>query len=441
MEEKVIIIGGGIAGLTAGYLLTRRKIKVVILEKEPRLGGLASSFSVNQHLIERHYHFICRPDRELIGLVEELGLKEELLWTCTKMSFYVQRKIYSFTTPWDLLTFKPLDLKSRLRLGWNVVWNKKIKDLDQIASLTASSWLKKQLGRRGYQVIWENLLKLKFGSYYDQISAAWVGARIKRLGNSRDKLMREKLGYLKKGTQSLIDRLRARIESEGGEICCSREVEKIIIEKNQVKGVKCKREETFISCSQVISTVPLPVFLHLAADLPDSFRKKLGKIDFIGVVEAFFLLSQPLTANFWLNINTAKIPFAGIIEYTNLNPRPELGRKTVVYVPQYLAMDHPRYSMEEEDLYNDCLSCFREINPSFTEKWVEGFYVFRDKYAQPICDTNYLKNKPPFKTPVEALYLTDSSQLHPDDRTVSNSIKLGKKVVKCVEEDISKRSC
>ena len=52
--------------------------------------------------------------------------------------------------------------------------------------------------------------------------------------------------------------------------------------------------------------------------------------------------------------------------------------------------------------------------------------VFRDRYAQPICLTDYRQTTPAFTTPVKGLYLTDSCQLHPHDRSISGSFGLGR---------------
>jgi len=58
--------------------------------------------------------------------------------------------------------------------------------------------------------------------------------------------------------------------------------------------------------------------------------------------------------------------------------------------------------------------------------------VFREKYAQPICEVGFMKDMPDFRTPPRGLYLTDSSQPHPDDRTISNSLGLGKSAASAI---------
>ncbi len=45
VEKQVVIIGGGPAGLTAGYELTKFDLRPVVLEKENLVGGLARTES------------------------------------------------------------------------------------------------------------------------------------------------------------------------------------------------------------------------------------------------------------------------------------------------------------------------------------------------------------------------------------------------------------
>jgi protoporphyrinogen oxidase len=64
-----IIIGGGLAGLAAAYKLTG-KDKIIIIEKEPDPGGMASSYKIDNYSIEQYYHHIFASDKELISLIE-----------------------------------------------------------------------------------------------------------------------------------------------------------------------------------------------------------------------------------------------------------------------------------------------------------------------------------------------------------------------------------
>ena len=114
-----------------------------------------------------------------------------------------------------------------------------------------------------------------------------------------------------------------------------------------------------------------------------------------------------------------------MIEYTNLNPVPELGGDRVLYIPQYLSADDPRYGQSDEDVLRRYADALALINPAFDRSWIRYHAVFRDRFAQPICLTDYRETTPSIQTPMANLFLTDSSQLHPHDRTISGSFGLG----------------
>lgn len=67
------------------------------------------------------------------------------------------------------------------------------RDLD---GLDAVSWLKKGSGKKAYEVLWDRLFRLKFHDFTDNLSAAWIWARIRRVGQSRRSIFQESLGYI-----------------------------------------------------------------------------------------------------------------------------------------------------------------------------------------------------------------------------------------------------
>ena len=97
-----------------------------------------------------------------------------------------------------------------------------------------------------------------------------------------------------------------------------------------------------------------------------------------------------------------------------------------MYLPQYLPSTVEKFSTPNDQIIREYVGYLKIINPELSEEYVKEALVFREKYAQPICEVGFTKDIPDMQTPLRGLYLTDSSQLHPDDRTISNSIGLGK---------------
>ncbi|HTP11162.1 MAG TPA: FAD-dependent oxidoreductase, partial [Anaerolineae bacterium] len=120
-QRHIVVIGGGLAGLTAAYDLARAGQRVTLIDNAPALGGLASSLTLNGETVENFYHFICRSDRHLVDLVNEIGLRDQLHWRHTQTSFYHDGRLYGFGTPIDLLRFSAVPFTQRMRFGLHIL--------------------------------------------------------------------------------------------------------------------------------------------------------------------------------------------------------------------------------------------------------------------------------------------------------------------------------
>jgi len=423
---KTVIIGGGIAGLVAAYDLSRNGVDVILLEREEQLGGMARSFDIEPGCsIDRYYHFICKPDRTYIRLLEELGLQSKLHWRVTEMGLFYDQRLHNIGHPSRLLRLPYLTFADKIRFCWT---NAKTKfspsqRWNHLENTPAREWLKRAYGKCAYEVLFKPLVDLKFRKYAEQLSAAWIWARFKRLCNSRTTTMRECIGYLDGGTETLVRSLGNALEKQGGQIRCASPIVQILIDNGHVTGVKCADET--IPCDTVLSTIPTPRLLQILGNpMPKEF-KPLEQLEYTDVEVAVLRLKQSLSPYFWLNINDPDTQLAGIIEYTNLNNLPELGGDTILYLPQYAATDSKFATMSDERILETYKGYLKKINPHFQDSWIKTWHVFRNRYAQPICCLGFSKLLPPIQTPIKGLAMTDSCQLHPNDRTIAGSAMLG----------------
>ncbi len=208
-KTKTAVLGAGPMGLMCALELLKAGHDVDIYERDDRIGGMSASFDFDGLAIERFYHFICKTDYPLFELLAELGLSDRLKWTDTKMGFFWKGRLYKWGTPQALLRFDGLSLIEKFRYALQVMKTKNISDWTALDKVSAVSWLKKWLGQHAYDVLWHRLFWLKFYELSDQLSASWLGTRIKRVALSRRNLLQESLGYLEGGSATLLAALRA----------------------------------------------------------------------------------------------------------------------------------------------------------------------------------------------------------------------------------------
>ena len=96
---KIAIIGAGYSGLNIAKELEKEGQEVTIFEKNEYVGGMVDTVQLYGTRLEKYYRHIFKSDREAISLIEEMGLKDDLIWPSTKMGYLTNRKIYEFGTP------------------------------------------------------------------------------------------------------------------------------------------------------------------------------------------------------------------------------------------------------------------------------------------------------------------------------------------------------
>ncbi|HET9413414.1 MAG TPA: FAD-dependent oxidoreductase, partial [Pseudolabrys sp.] len=205
-------------GLAAAYELAKAGYAVTVYERDDRIGGMSAFVDFAGTRIERYYHFICRPDLTTFHYLREFGLADRLRWVETKMGFYYNGTLYDWGHPFALLRFPGLGVVDKARYALHVMRAKGIRDWRPYDGLSSTEWLQRWIGRRAYDVLWRSLFHFKFYEYQDQLSAAWLGTRIKRVALSRKSVFQEELGYLEGGSEALLEAVAERIRSVGGRI-------------------------------------------------------------------------------------------------------------------------------------------------------------------------------------------------------------------------------
>jgi protoporphyrinogen oxidase len=200
--------------------------------------------------------------------------------------------------------------------------------------------------------------------------------------------------------------------------------EAILLEQGRAVGVRTA--DGLLPADVVVSTVTTSTLRRLLPPLDHEYFRRIDRIPTIGIVCALLRLKHPVTPVFWVNANDRRVPFAGMIEYTHLNPLPDLGGDRILYIPQYLAVSDARFAQDDETVISGYADALALIQPAFERSWIRQAFVFRERFAQPVCLTDYRSTTPAIATPITNLFLTDSCQLHPHDRSISGALGLGR---------------
>ena len=427
MAPRIAVVGGGPMGLAVAYQLALEGAKPVLLEADDRLGGMAASFQFAGQTLERYYHFHCLSDQAFFELLEELGLADQLRWKQTCMGFFVDGRLYRWGSASSVLSFRRLPLLTRIRYLLHAARCLSLRRWQHLDGIRATDWLKRWLGPQGYALLWQKLFAYKFYEHSDTLSAAWIWSRIRRLGQSR-RWLKETLGYLEGGSQRWIDALEQRLRELGCDIQLSSPVQAIrSLGPGQGAVVQTPAGERQFDA--VISTVPLPLVAPMlqAGGADPALVARYS--DQLSVACACVVLQtrQPITGNFWTNINDERFAIPGIIEFSNLRPL----QGHITYVPYYMPASHPDYQRPDEAFIADSIACLQAINPDLARADVLAAHCSRYRYAQPVCGTHFHQSLPPLQ-PLPGITTVDTTVYYPEDRGIAESVGYGRELARQV---------
>lgn len=423
---KIGIIGAGYSGLTIAKELIEKGQDVTIFEKQPYVGGMVDTIEIFDTRLEKYYRHIFKSDKEAIKLIKEMGLESELIWPATKMGYLSNKKPYLFGTPISLLKFKPLNLIQKLRFGFNVIHIKLINDYKKLEKVTAEKWLKDRIGDKVYSQVWEPLLISKFGEEKDQISMAWLWGKIK-LRSTSSTAEGEQLGYIKGSYQKLTDNFYKYLLNKNVDIKLETSVKEVTKENDKyiVKYTRNEKEEKE-EFDVIVSTIDYKGFEKLFDKyMNEEEKQKIQKVNYTSARTMMIVANKSFTPFYWLNIGDNDIPFGGIIEHTNFIDKSNYDNNHILYISNYMTEDNKLYNVSKEELLKEYMKSLTKINKEFTMENIKDYYVFDEKYAQPIIECNYSEYIMNDKLEKEKIYLCTMPQIYPEDRGMNYAIKSG----------------
>lgn len=419
---RIAIIGAGATGLTAAWKLSEKKHSVTVYEKSDQLGGLAAAIPIGNDRLDIYYHHIFTNDTYFVDTVKELGLEPDLKWYEPSNVIYIHKKIYPFTSPMDLLMFKPLSFISRIRMGLMVLQARFVKDHLAIENTTAREWIIKRGGKECYDLIWEPLLHSKFDVDTENIAATWIWNKFKLRGSSRGKnINKELLGYLDGGFIKLYEKMADKIRENGGEIRLNHHVQEIM---KDIDIFRIKANGKTEQYDRVIFTASPEKLSHVIKGMGKTYLDMLRKIVYKANICMILELKESLSPYYWMTIADKDLPFVLVIEQTNLIKDHKYGSH-IVYLSRYLDPANELFQKDDDTIKALFTDGLKKIFPDFSEDWIIRAHVNRAMDAQPVVRTGYSKLIPDAQTPMKGLYLTSMSQIYPEDRGQNYAIRSG----------------
>jgi protoporphyrinogen oxidase len=328
--KTAVILGGGLAGLSAGSELANAGVRVIVLEKDKQVGGLAKTIRVNGHGFDTGPHrWYSKNDRLNRWLLDLLGT--DVIRVPRSSRIYFDRKYFYY----------PIRLSNAL-LGLGA--GKAMRALADYAKarwtarrggarlMTMEDGYVSQFGRTLYEIFFKRYSEKLWGMGCDQISVDWVGQRTRGLSMMtllRGSLFKrkgvvslvEEFSYPRRGIGSLAEKLAENITKMGGEVRLNSEVLGVNHRDGRIVSavVRCQEERREIGGDDFISSIAISDLmcrLTPPAD-PDTLRLN-SKLKYRDVLLIALLVKKTrITPDTWIYVHPKEIPFMRVMEMDN----------------------------------------------------------------------------------------------------------------------------
>ena len=427
---RIAIIGAGFGGMAAAYDLRKAGHEVIIYESADYVGGLASGFK-EPHWdwsVEKFYHHWFQSDSSMLGLIEELGLKDRVIFPRPYTVLLHEGKWYPFDSIVHALLFPGLGFGlNKIRFGFVGLYLRLTNDWKTLEKFTADEWMRKYAGSEVYEKMWKPLLVGKFGPFYKDVNMAWMWARLKARTT--------RLGTFEGGFQKFADLFGGILNKMGVEIRLGTSVK--FIKRNPAQGLSIDAGGIVDSFDKVLVTTSPNLMAKFCPDLPENYLKGLLNLKSMGAVVMVMSLKRQLSKEgyYWFNLpKEAGYPMLALVEHTNFVSKEHFGGDYIVYAGDYLEVGHEYFSMSNEELLERFTPAFKKFNPEFERNWVKKIWVNKTNYAQPVPLVNHSRNIPAIQTPIEGLYFASMSQVYPWDRGTNFAVEIGRRAARMMLE-------
>ena len=410
-SDRVLVLGGGPAGVTAGYLLAHAGADTLVLEADDQVGGLAKTVVRDGYRFDLGGHRFFTKSAEVERLWHEV-MREELLVRPRQSRIYWNGRFldYPLRAGNVVRQLGPVEVV-RCALSYAAAALRPVRE-----ERTFEEWVTKRFGRRLFELFFRSYTEKVWGVPTSEIRAEWAAQRIRGLsfgsavraallgnGGNRIKSLIEEFHYPRLGPGQMWEAFAEEIDAAGGEMRLDSRVEALELEDGRVVSVTSAGET--IRTDAVISSLPLRTIVELAGDAaPARVREAAAGLryrDFLTVAVA--LDREAPFPDTWIYVHEPGVRVARIQSYGAWSPAmlPEPGR-ACLGLEYFCFAGDDLWEARDDDLV---ALATRELEALglVPADAVENGWVVRVPKAYPMYDEDYAERVASIRTWLETI--------------------------------------
>ena len=341
-DRSFLVIGGGPAGLTAAYELTRHGQRPLVLERGSIVGGLARTERYKGFHFDMGGHRFFTKSEEAARIWREV-LPDDLLLRPRLSRIYYRNKLFHYPLrPFDALwKIGPVEAVRMVvsYLRWQLFPYRVEETFEQ--------WVTNRFGKRMFETFFKTYTEKVWGIPCSELKAEWAAQRIKDLSlktvlvnfvvtpRSQIRTLIEEFHYPRLGPGMMWNAVRQRVEERGGTVRLDTDVLALRREGRRLVSAVVANgsgQET-IPATDFISSMPLTELVRkLDPPPPAAVLEAAGRLHYRDFLTVCLIVKQDhLFADNWIYIHDPRVKVGRIQNFKNWSPAmvPEAGHSSL----------------------------------------------------------------------------------------------------------------
>jgi protoporphyrinogen oxidase len=396
-ERPVVVLGGGPAGLTAGYLLAKQGKSVIVLESTDQVGGIARTEVRDGFRFDLGGHRFFTKVKEVDDLWHEI-MKEEFLKRPRQSRIYWHRKFLEYPLQgMDVIRkLGPVDLtKALFSYLWAAIKPKGRED-------TFEEWVSNRFGRWLFNQFFKSYTEKVWGVPTTEIRAEWAAQRIKGLsffsaaksaffGNRGNiKSLISEFNYPRFGPGQMWEQMTKDIREHGGEVRLNAPVTRLRTDSDG-RVIEVVAGGETLTPSYVISSLPLRTTVGITEpDAPGEVRDAARGLRYREFLTVLLVIDgEDLFPDNWIYIHEPGVQVGRIQNFKSWSPWMVPNDRDASIGMEYFCFEGDElWTMDDDDLVKFATREIQQLGLAKAEKVKFGF-VARVHKAYPIYDAEY----------------------------------------------------
>jgi protoporphyrinogen oxidase len=363
-KNDILILGGGLTGLSAGYVLSKAGRNVRVFENDSAVGGLSKTIVKNGFRFDLGGHRFFTRDKRIDEFVKTL-MDGELVSVHRSSKIYMRGRYFDYPLK-PVNAIFGLGIPTTMRIMGDYGMEKLGGMLQRRRNVSLEDWVVSNFGRTMFNIYFKEYSEKVWGIDCSRISAEWVAQRIKGLslakavknaffkfsGKDLPTLV-DKFIYPRLGIGRISERLSEEIDKRG-DVHTSSRVERVNRSGFTITGIEVQNHKgrTILEGGEFVSSMPMTALVKMLNPAPPGYViEAASKLKFRDlVVVAVMIDRKRVTDQTWIYMPEQSIPFGRIHEPTNWSEMMAPEGKTIVVTEFFSFKGDAIWSESDEKL-------------------------------------------------------------------------------------------